>query len=122
MQCSQNAILTSAVVADLGVLPDKALAVPLLPQAVMALEVCRISKDRRMMCPLWSACSEEDRIGMVDFHVLRRTHASLMRALGVDSKVVADQQGHTLDVNLNVYTVSSLERLIEAVEQLESAF
>jgi integrase len=38
----------------------------------------------------------------VDFHVLRRTHSSLMRELGVDPKVVADQQGHTLDVNLNI--------------------
>jgi integrase len=38
----------------------------------------------------------------VDFPVLRRTHASLMRELGVDPKLVADQQGHTLDVNLNV--------------------
>jgi len=58
----------------------------------------------------------------VDFHVFRRTHASLMRELGVDPKVVADQQGHTLDVNLNVYTVTPLERRVEAVEQLEAAF
>src|SRR6266446_1726582 len=58
----------------------------------------------------------------VDFHVMRRTHSSLMRELGVDPKVVADQQGHTLDVNLNVYTQTSLERRVEAVEQLESAF
>jgi integrase len=58
----------------------------------------------------------------VDFHVLRRTHSSLMRGLGVDPKVVADQQGHTLDVNLNVYTETSLEKRIEAVEKLESAF
>ena len=46
----------------------------------------------------------------VDFHVMRRTHSSLMRELGVDPKVVADQQGHTLDVNLNVYTETSLEK------------
>src|SRR5438093_3314723 len=50
----------------------------------------------------------------VDFHVLRRTHASLMRELGVDPKVVADQQGHTLDVNLKVYTETSLARRREA--------
>jgi hypothetical protein len=36
-------------------------------------------------------------------------------------KVVADQQGHTLDVNLNVYTETSLESRIEAVETLGSA-
>jgi integrase len=58
----------------------------------------------------------------VDFHVLRRTHSSLMRELGVDPKLVADQQGHTLDVNLNVYTETSLEKRIQAIEQLESAF
>jgi integrase len=61
-------------------------------------------------------------LGWVDFHVMRRTHSSLMRELGVDPKVVADQQGHTLDVNLNVYTESSVKSRIEAVETLESAF
>ena len=60
--------------------------------------------------------------GWVDFHVLRRTHSSLMRELGVDPKVVADGQGHTLDVNLNVYSQTSLEQKIEAVEQLAAAF
>jgi len=55
-------------------------------------------------------------LGWVDFHVMRRTHSSLMRDLGVDPKIVADQQGHTLDVNLNVYAQTSLERRIEAVE------
>ena len=53
--------------------------------------------------------------------VLRRTHSSLMREKNVDPKVVADQLGHTLDVNLNVYTQTSLERKIEAVETLESS-
>jgi len=52
---------------------------------------------------------------------MRRTHSSLMRELGVDPKIVADQQGHTLDVNLNVYTETSLESRIEAVETLGSA-
>jgi integrase len=53
--------------------------------------------------------------------VLRRTHASLMRELDVDPKVVADQLGHTLDVNLNVYTQASLERRKRAVDALETA-
>jgi len=57
----------------------------------------------------------------IDFHVLRRTHSSLMRELKVDPKLVADQQGHTLDVNINVYTQTSLESRIEAVNTLESA-
>jgi integrase len=52
---------------------------------------------------------------------MRRTHASLMRELDVDPKVVADQLGHTLDVNLNVYTQASLERRKQAVDALENA-
>jgi hypothetical protein len=44
-----------------------------------------------------------------------------MRELGIDPKVVADQRGHTLDVNLNVCTETSLDRRIEAVETLGSA-
>jgi integrase len=67
--------------------------------------------------------SKLEKIGLewVNFHVLRRSHSSLMRERNVDPKLVADQQGHTLDVNLNVYTETSLERRIEAVQQLESA-
>jgi integrase len=57
----------------------------------------------------------------VNFRVLRRSHASLMRDQDIDPKVVADQQGPTLDVNLNVYTQTTLESRIEAVQQLESA-
>ena len=49
------------------------------------------------------------------------THSSLMRELNVDPKLVADQQGHTLDVNINVYTQTSLESRIDAVNTLESA-
>jgi integrase len=60
-------------------------------------------------------------LGWVNFHVLRRSHSSLMRERNVDPRLVADQQGHTLDVNLNVYTETSFERRIEAVQQLESA-
>jgi integrase len=80
-----------------------------------------LSKDnavRRYIRP----ALEKVGLGWVDFHVMRRTHSSLMRDLGVDPKIVADQQGHTLDVNLNVYAQTSLERRIEAVETLESAF
>ena len=57
----------------------------------------------------------------IDFHVLRRSHSSLMRELNVDPKLVADQQGHTLDVNMNVYTQTSLESRLDAVNTLESA-
>jgi len=60
-------------------------------------------------------------LGWVNFQVMRRTHSSLMRELGVDPKVVADQLGHTLDVNLNVYTETDFGHLKEAVETFESA-
>jgi integrase len=58
----------------------------------------------------------------VDFQVMRRTHSSLMRELGVDPKVVADMMGHDVNVNLNVYTQTSLESRQQAIETLESAF
>jgi len=45
-----------------------------------------------------------------------------MKERGVDPKLVADQQGHTVDVNQNVYTITSLKSRLEAVETLESAF
>jgi len=58
----------------------------------------------------------------VDYRAMRRTHSSLMKERGVDPKLVADQQGHTVDVNQNVYTITSLKSRLEAVETLESAF
>jgi hypothetical protein len=61
-------------------------------------------------------------LGWVDYRVMRRTHSSLMNAHGVDPKVIADQQGHTVDVNLNVYTQTSVESRREAAETLASAF
>ena len=54
------------------------------------------------------------------FLVMRRTHASLMRDLEVDPKLVADQLGHTLDVSLNVYAKCGLERRGEALALFES--
>ena len=61
-------------------------------------------------------------LGWVDYRVMRRTHSSLMNAQGIDPKVIADQQGHTVDVNLNVYTQTPLESRREAVETLASSF
>jgi len=59
--------------------------------------------------------------GWVNFQVMRRTHSSLMKENNVDAKVVADQLGHSLDVNMNVYTQTALGRRKEAVNALESA-
>jgi len=57
----------------------------------------------------------------VDFHVMRRTHATLMNEIHDDPKLVADQLGHTLDVSQNVYTRASVERRKKAVDKLEMA-
>ena len=57
----------------------------------------------------------------IDFHVLRRTHASLMNEIHDDPKMVADQLGHTLDVSQNVYTRKSVAKRKIAVDALESA-
>ncbi len=55
------------------------------------------------------------------FQIMRRTHASLSRQVGIDPKLVADQLGHGLGVNLDVYTVAALHKRQDAVEMLESA-
>ena len=44
-----------------------------------------------------------------------------MNGLGVDGKLVADQLGHTLDVNQNVYTQSALSDRRAAVNRLETS-
>lgn len=53
------------------------------------------------------------------FQVMRRTHSTLMKQLKADPKLVADQLGHTVDVNQNVYTQSPVESRLVIVNQLE---
>lgn len=60
-------------------------------------------------------------LGWINFQVLRRSCSSMLSDLGVDGKVVADQLGHTLDVNQNVYTRVGFERQEEAMNRLDSA-
>jgi integrase len=77
-----------------------------------------LSKDncwRRSMCPKLAKVGLE----WANFLVLRRTHATLMKALGVDGKLVADQLGHSLDVSQNVYTQSPVESRLAGLNQLE---
>jgi hypothetical protein len=52
---------------------------------------------------------------------MRRTHASLSRKAGIDPKLVADQLGHGLGVNLDVYTIAGLDQRLEAVNTLEQS-
>lgn len=60
-------------------------------------------------------------LGWTTFQVMRRTHATLMNALGVNGKLVADQLGHSLDVSQNVYTQSPVESRLDGVNQLEAS-
>ena len=55
----------------------------------------------------------------INFQVMRRTHASFMRELKVDPKVVADQLGRSVDVNLNVYSKTALSLRKEALDVFE---
>lgn len=79
-----------------------------------------VSKDnvwRRHIGPRLKAAG----LDWVDFHVMRRTHASIMNELHDDPKLVADQLGHTLDVSQNVYTQASIARRKQAVDAMEKA-
>jgi len=84
----------------------------------------------RMTTPLgrdsawrWFIASKLKTVGLewATFQIMRRTHASLSRQAGIDPKLVADQLGHGLGVNLDVYTVAALERRQDAVEVLEAS-
>lgn len=61
-------------------------------------------------------------LGWINFQVLRRSCSSIMNDQGVDGKVVADQLGHTLDVNQNVYTRVAFGRQEDAVNRLDTLF
>lgn len=77
-----------------------------------------LSKDncwRRSMLPKLQAVSLE----WCNFQVMRRTHATLMRQLKADPKLVADQLGHTVDVSLNVYAQSPVAGRAIIVNELE---
>ena len=60
-------------------------------------------------------------LAWVNFQVLRRSCSSILSDLGIEGKVVADQLGHTLDVNQNVYTRVKFDRQEDAINRLDSA-
>lgn len=79
-----------------------------------------LSKDncwRRHFLPRLSPVG----LGWANFQVMRRTHSSLMADLEVDPQVRAEQMGHDVDVNQNVYTQASFGRRRDAVNELEKA-
>ena len=57
----------------------------------------------------------------VNFQVMSRTHSCLLDEIGIDPQVRADQMGHSVDVNQNQYTRSSLNRWVNAVNALQEA-
>lgn len=78
-----------------------------------------LSKDncwRREMLPKLAAVG----LGWANFLVMRRTHSTLMKEIGVDAKLVADQLGHEVDVDINTYTLTSVELRQAAVNRLEN--
>jgi integrase len=97
-------------------LPDSGDNAWVFPSETMKTPLGKDNVWRRSIAPKLKQAGLE----WVDFHVLRRTHSTLMNELGVDPKVVSDQLGHTLDVNQNVYTQASLRRRKLAVDALEN--
>jgi integrase len=64
------------------------------------------------LAPVDAAELEEVGLGWANVLVMRRTHATLMRGLGVDGKLVADQLGHSIVAG---------ESRLAAVNQLEKS-
>lgn len=60
-------------------------------------------------------------LAWASFQALRRSHACPLDDLGIDPQVRADQMGHSVDVNQNQYTQSSLERRRSVVNALEKS-
>ena len=78
-----------------------------------------LSRDnlwRRKIHPKLAAVA----LGWASFQVMRRTYSSLSREVGADRKVVADQMGHGIGVNLDEYTITSLDQLTTATAKLEA--
>ena len=87
------------------------------PSANAAAPLGRDNTWRRLIAPKLEAIE----LGWATFQIMRRTHASLARARGIDPKLVADQLGHGLGVNLEVYTVAALDQRQHAVQTVEAA-
>ena len=60
-------------------------------------------------------------LGWVNFQVMRKTHSCMGNQEDIDPQVRAEQMGHSVDVNQNVYTRSSMNKRIQAVNTIEKA-
>jgi integrase len=86
------------------------------PSARTTTPLGRDNTWRRLIAPKFKTIG----LDWATFQVMRRTHASLCRQAGIDPKLVADQLGHGLGVNLDVYTVAGLDQRQQAVQTLEA--
>ena len=89
----------------------------MFPSANADTPLGRDNTWRRLIAPKLEAVE----LGWATFQIMRRTHASLARERGIDPKLVADQLGHGLGVNLDVYTVAALDQRQRAVQTVEAA-
>ena len=119
-QSLRKAALSEGLLADVQGWREKAITTKGNAWVFPSERMTPLSKDncwRRSMFPKL----EKAGLGWANFLVMRRTHATLMKALGVDGKLVADQLGHSLDVNQNVYTQSPVESRLGMVNKLEQS-
>jgi integrase len=86
------------------------------PSARTTTPLGRDNTWRRLIAPKLKTIG----LDWATFQIMRRTHASLCRQAGIDPKLVADQLGHGLGVNLDVYTVAGLDQRQQAVQTLEA--
>ena len=89
----------------------------LFPSDALTTPVGRDNLWRRNIEPPLKAIKLE----WATFQIMRRTHASLSRKAGIDPKLVADQLGHGIRVNLDTYTIADLEQRLAAVDMLEQS-
>lgn len=98
-------------------IPDKRPEAWVFPSERLTTPLARDNCWRRSFLPRLKPVG----LQWADFQVMRRTHSCLSDHLGIDPQVRADQMGHSVDVNQNVYTKASLRRRKEAVQALETA-
>jgi integrase len=115
---TRHAALSAGLLADIEAWRSVAIAAKDDAWVFPSERMTPLSKDncwRRSMLPKLEAVG----LGWCNFQVMRRTHATLMRQLKADPKLVADQLGHTVDVSLNVYAQSPVAGRAVIVNELE---
>lgn len=94
--------LLQAIRAWMDRLPSRGDADWVFPSESLTTPLSRDNVWLRHICPKLEPVG----FGWANFQVFRRTYATLSYEEGADAKLVADQMGHTVDANQNVYTKS----------------